>query len=139
VLILDTDTLTLVHAGHPKVLERRTSVPTSEIAISIVTRIEMLRGRFDFLLKAADGNHLLRAQRLLQLTDERLAEIVIIPFDARAATEFDRLRDDKKLKKIGRADLLIASIALAHQAMLVTRNRKHFRVVPGLALDDWTA
>jgi hypothetical protein len=29
----------------------------------------------------------------------------------RAAAEFDRLRAHKKLKKIGRADLLIASIA----------------------------
>jgi tRNA(fMet)-specific endonuclease VapC len=134
--VLDTDTLTLIHGGHPKVLERRQLVPSAEIAISIVTRVEMLRGRIEFLLKAADGDQLLRAQHWLQLTEERLAEIVTIPFDAAAMAEFDRLREDKKLKKIGRADLLIASIALAHRATLVTRNRRHFRPVAGLALDD---
>jgi tRNA(fMet)-specific endonuclease VapC len=99
----------------------------------------MLQGRFDFLLKAADGDQLRRAFALLQQTEERLAEIVTIPVDPAAAAEFDRLRQEPKVRKIGRADLLIASIALAHRATLVTRNRRHFRPVPGLAVDDWTA
>src|SRR5437763_1864782 len=83
---------------------------------------EVLRGRFDSLLKAADGEQLLRAQHWLHLTEQRLAQIVTVPFDATAADEFDRLRADRRLRKIGRADLLIASIALARRATLVTRN-----------------
>jgi tRNA(fMet)-specific endonuclease VapC len=39
--------------------------------------------------------------------------------------------------KIGRADLLVASIALANRATLVTRNLRHFREVPGLSLENW--
>ena len=54
-----------------------------------------------------------------------------------AAREFDRLRQHKKLKKIGRADLLIACITLAHRATLVTRNLKDFRQVPGLPIESW--
>jgi tRNA(fMet)-specific endonuclease VapC len=69
--------------------------------------------------------------------DRALAGFEIVPFDASASAEFDRLRSDKKLKKIGRADLLIACIALAHQATLVTRNLKHFEQVPGLRLENW--
>ena len=38
---------------------------------------------------------------------------------------------------MGRADLLIASIVLARQAILVTRNLRHFRQVPGLAIVNW--
>ena len=57
--------------------------------------------------------------------------------DAGFAAEFDRLRSHKKLVKIGRSDLLIASIALAHQATLVTRNVRHFRQVPGLNVENW--
>ena len=57
--------------------------------------------------------------------------------DTAAAAEFDRLRQNKKLTKIGRADLLIASIALAHRATLVTRNLLHFQQVPGLRLENW--
>ncbi|MBV9385010.1 MAG: type II toxin-antitoxin system VapC family toxin [Chroococcidiopsidaceae cyanobacterium CP_BM_ER_R8_30] len=46
----------------------------------------------------------------------------------------DRLRIIPKLQKIGRADLPIASIALANQAILVTRNLRHFKQIPGVKL-----
>ncbi len=35
-------------------------------------------------------------------------------------------------------DLIIASIALAHNAILVTHNTKEFSGVKALKLDDWT-
>ena len=41
---------------------------------------------------------------------------------------FNRIKIIKGLKKIGRADLLIASIALTHKAILVTRNVRHFKM-----------
>jgi len=50
---------------------------------------------------------------------------------------FDSLRKNKKLKKIGRRDLLIAAISLAERATLVTRNLKDFRHVPGLQVENW--
>jgi len=43
----------------------------------------------------------------------------------------------KELRKIGRADLLIASIALAKNATLVTRNVGHFKLIPGLKTVNW--
>ena len=56
---------------------------------------------------------------------------------AAVAAEFDRLRQIKKLKQIGRADLLAAGVALAHRAILATRNLRHFREVSGLRLENW--
>lgn len=38
---------------------------------------------------------------------------------------------------MGRADMLIACIALAHNALLVTRNTKDYKNVAGLRLDNW--
>lgn len=35
---------------------------------------------------------------------------------------------------IGMADSLIAGIVVAHRSVLLTRNRRHFERVPGLAL-----
>jgi tRNA(fMet)-specific endonuclease VapC len=136
--LLDTDTISHLFAAHPRVLTRRNNVPSSEIAITIVTRIEVLQGRFDFLLKAATGEELLRAQFWVDKTIQDLAKVEsVVAIDSAAAAEFDRLRLDKKLKKIGRGYLLITAIALANRATLVTRNVKDFRQVTGLQIENW--
>lgn len=135
--ILDTDALTLLDAGHAGLQQRRDRIDLPEVVTTVITRIEILRGRFDFVLKAADGPQLLRALQWLGRSEALLAQIPVIAFDDAAATEFDRMRQDRKLKKIGRADLLIASIALARRAVLVTRNLKHFQQVPGLQVENW--
>lgn len=135
--LLDTDILTYVHAGHPRVVERLRQLADPDVGTTIITKIELLRGRFDFVLKAASGSELLRAQQLLVRTEELLAQILIVPMDEASAVQFDRLRVIKRLRKIGRADLLISSIALAHRATLVTRNVRHFRQVPGLSVTNW--
>jgi len=133
---MDTDTFSLLCSGHPRVTARSLAA-TDTVTISVVTRIEALEGRFAFLLRAADGAELLRAQEWLRKTDANLTLFPIVPFDAAGAAEFDRLRENKKLKKIGRADLLIAAIALASRARLATRNLKDFRQVPGLRVENW--
>ena len=134
--LLDSDSVTLLAAGHPRVTERVLSA-TELVATTIITRIEVLRGRFEYLLKAADGGQLQRAQQLLEQSERDLAKLVLVPIKAAAAAEFDRLRQNKKLKNIGRADLLIACIALAEPATLITRNLRHFRQVPGLKMENW--
>src|SRR5262245_31036512 len=136
-IILDTDTLTFLLRDHVRVLTRiRES--TDEIAITIISRIEILQGRFATLLKAADGTELQRGQQRLDEAERALTRIpTVLPIDAGVAAEFDRLRQNKKLKKIGRADLLIAATTLANRATLVTRNLKDFRQVPGLQVENW--
>jgi len=70
-------------------------------------------------------------------SEELLRQIAVFPIDRVVADQFDRLRQNRKLKKIGRADLLIAATALAHEATLVTRNLRHFRQVSGLQVENW--
>lgn len=135
---LDTDTLSLAHAGNASIRARIARAGAVNVATTVITAIEILRGRQDFLLKASDGPQLLHAQELLTMSQELLQGIRLVPVDASAAAEFDRVRQVKKLNKVGRADLLIASIALAHRVVLVTRNTRHFELVPGLSLEDWT-
>jgi tRNA(fMet)-specific endonuclease VapC len=65
----------------------------------------------DFVLKADSKENLLRAQQHLTRAEELLEQIFIITIDANTANIFDQLRADSSLRKIGRADLLIASIA----------------------------
>lgn len=62
-----------------------------------------MRGRFDFVLKAATGTELIRAQQLLQRTEELLSQIFILPIDEAVIIQFDRLRSNTRFRKIGRA------------------------------------
>lgn len=135
--ILDTDTLTHLHAGHPQVVAHLQSLEDPDVGITVVTKLELLRGRFDFVLKAETGADVVRAQQLLARTEDLLAQLLILPLGVTAAAHFDRLRIQSRLRKIGRADLLIASISLAQNATLVTRNLRHFRQIPALKVVNW--
>lgn len=137
-ILLDTDIVSLYHAGHQRVTERIEKVdPGEAIGTTVITRAEILRARIDFLLKAADGEQLQRAQQRLDSSESLLNDLHIANVNAASAAEFDKLNKQKKLKRIGHADLLIASIVLANDATLVTRNLKHFRQIPHLHIENW--
>jgi tRNA(fMet)-specific endonuclease VapC len=128
--VLDTDTLTLLLQGKPKVLERRKQ-ETDEVVIAIVGRMEILQGRFASLFKAADGKELKRGQQRLDQAERDLRPFRVLSINDAVAAAFDRLRQVKRLKKVGRGDLLIAAIALASRATLVTRNVRTFKPCRG--------
>jgi tRNA(fMet)-specific endonuclease VapC len=135
-ILLDTDILSLILAGNAAAIARLHRAE-DDVAISVITKVEILRGRFDFLLKSSDGGQLQRAQTWLDQIEAELDGWNVVGVNAAVAVEFDRLRQIKKLKPIGRSDLLIACIALAHRASLVTRNLRHFREISGLILENW--
>ena len=56
-------------------------------------------------------------------TEAHLSRVTCVPFDQSAAATLDRVRDKTSLRKIGRADLLVASIAVSRRASPATRNR----------------
>ncbi len=135
-ILLDTDTLSLFNRGDPRV-RQRIQAAADTVGTTIVTRIEVLRARFDFLVKAANGDQLQRAQHWLDQSERDLRSFPIEAIDAAAANEFDRLSQLKGLRGVGRPDLLIASIALARRATLITRNVRHFRLIPNLKVENW--
>jgi tRNA(fMet)-specific endonuclease VapC len=65
---------------------------------------------------------------------ELLATLPILSFDARAADIAATLALDLRSQPIGTADLLVAAVALAHEAPLLTRNLREFSRVRGLEL-----
>lgn len=135
-ILLDTDIFSLLGTGNTHVHER-VSRAEDTVALTVITWIEVIRGRSESVLKAADGDQLQAAQQRLRSSRQQLAALEVVDIDASAAQEFERLLAHKKLKKVRRGDLLIASIALAKNATLVTRNIKDFEQVPGLRLENW--
>jgi tRNA(fMet)-specific endonuclease VapC len=136
--ILDTDTLTHLQKENPKVLEKlEKAEKDSLVGITIVTRAEVLRGRIEFLLKADNKDSLKKAQKLLLESEKLLTQLPVIQFEEESLSKFDELKGNSKFRKIGRADLLIASICLVNRAVLVTRNVKHFNRFPNLKVENW--
>jgi tRNA(fMet)-specific endonuclease VapC len=111
-------------------------IPAREIATTIITYEEQMRG---WLARAAQANsveRMLTAYARLQKHVETFKDIPVVAFDERAAGEFERLRQERI--RIGTMDLKIAAIALAHDAILLSRNRVDFGKVPSLRVEDWT-
>jgi tRNA(fMet)-specific endonuclease VapC len=99
-IILDTDTMTHFSYGKEKVRKKIESVGEDEhLAVTLITRNEMLRGRADSLLKAADEEELRKAMERFRQTEDMLADFLILPIDDEAITQFGRLRKDKKLRQ----------------------------------------
>ncbi len=135
-ILLDTDMLTLVFQGNTGVQERLRSAEES-VATTIITWMEILQGRFDSIFKAADADQLQRAHRRLLDSESQLRTLPINPIDESVAQQFEQLLRNKKLKKIGRGDLLIASFAVAKNATLAARNLRDFQRIPGLKAVNW--
>ena len=67
---------------------------------------------------------------------DSLNDFTVLDFDEGASQQFESLRQQKI--RIGTQDLRIASIVLATGGILVSRNRKDFRQVPNLTIEDWS-
>lgn len=62
-IVLDSDIVTLLSYGQTDKLQQRIAAvqEREELAVTIITRMEILRGRFDAILKAANEDELLKA------------------------------------------------------------------------------
>ncbi len=132
VSILDRDTIEAFNLGR-----RLASVPPEEVAVTIITYEEQMRGWFAFIAQARTTPQQIEAYRKLRRFITQFCQIALIDYTAGAAEEFEKLRQAKV--RIGTKDLRIAAICLANDAMLLTRNLKHFEQVPGLNAENWSA
>jgi len=137
-ILLDTDTVTLIGYGDAKVVAKLEASDSAEtVAVTLITRMEILRGRFDSVLKAANREELGKAVERMRSSETLLERFEVVYPDLAASEHFERPRTQKRLK-MHRADMLNACIALAHDALLVTRNVKDYRGVKDLRVEDWS-
>jgi tRNA(fMet)-specific endonuclease VapC len=105
--ILDTDILTHYALGHEKVGQKVNEAGGSgQLAVTVITRMEILRGRFESILKAADDGQLRLAMQRFQEAEGLLNSFLTVPVND-VARYFLMLRDNKKTKKIKRGDMLM--------------------------------
>ena len=134
--ILDTDCLTLFQMKNIAMLDRIQRTPPEQLATTIVSAEEQLRGRLLFVRRSENQKRLSQAYGYLQGTIGFFQNITVLEFTPEAEVIYWQL----KAQKInpGSRDLRIASIALSLNATVVTRNRKDFQQVPNLKFVDWS-
>jgi tRNA(fMet)-specific endonuclease VapC len=77
------------------------------------------------------------ATKRFRAAEEMLDGFELLYPHAASCRHFETLAQPKKGKKMGRPDMVIASIALAHDAVLVTRNLKDYEGIAGLHVENW--
>ncbi len=138
--VLDTDVLSITQVRTGEVYERLrvrlNTISPGSLYITIVTLEEQMRGWLSYISRAKSMAQQIQAYQRLQafLDDIRLRPV--LPFDDRAAAEFQRLRKAKI--RIGTMDLKIAAIVLSRDATLISRNLADFRQVHGRRVEGWT-
>ncbi len=138
--VFDTDHLTiLLRQGEPasaRLLERLGDVPPDDVATTIVSFQEHVAGWLSYLNGAGGDADVLRAYEELDSILRRFSKMNVLPFDEAALDRFKPIR--KQCRRVGTLDLRIAAIALTTDSTLLSRNLRHFRLVPGLRVEDWT-
>ena len=138
--VLDTDHMSALEWGSgaagQRLIARLNTLSEGEAATTIITFEEQMRGWLSVLARSRSLNEQVEAYRRLKQLLNNYLKIAVLEFDAKAATEFQRLKQSRI--RIGTMDLKIAAIALTHDATLLSRNLTDFRQVPGLKVEDWT-
>ncbi|MEG4348012.1 type II toxin-antitoxin system VapC family toxin [Microcoleus sp. A003_D6] len=138
--ILDTDHLSFIQRNGQEgkqILARLAAIEELEVAVTVITYEEQVRGRLNFLSKARTLDEQILAYKGLQQLALDYQSIVIIPFNRAAALEHQRLR--RVYSRLGNMDLKIAAITLINNATLLTRNKSDFGQVVELRIEDWSA
>jgi tRNA(fMet)-specific endonuclease VapC len=133
---LDTDTLSLYYEGNSVVRGHIDAHPTNELAITVLTVDEQLTGWYTLTRHAHRPEQVARAYDHLAQTVVRLARWRILPYTEQAVARVAQLKALRLNVRV--MDLRIAAVALEHGAIVVTRNLRDFRRVPGLTVDDWS-
>ena len=129
--LLDTNVCIAVIRQRPEsALRRLRGKQVGQVGLSTITLAELEFG-------AAKSQQPARARAALR---EFLLPLEVVPFDEAAADAYGTVRAamEKKGRPIGPLDTLIAAHALALGTVLVTKNTREFRRVPGLSVEDWS-
>ena len=128
--LLDTNVLSEVikKRPEPSVLARLREITPESVFTSVVCVTELRYGA-----RRRPG-----AQALWErIAREVLSRVRVLPFAERGALRAGDLLADIEGQPIGIEDVLIGATALVGSLTVSTRNIRHFRRLPGLAIECW--
>lgn len=133
--VADTDVLTLFAKGHPAVVRNVINHAADELAVTVISIEEQLRGWYAVLRRAKRRDLLSAAYQQLATDVSFVTSMTILPFPVPAILRYENLSALKL--NIGKMDLRIAAITLDNNGVLVTRNLRDFQRIPNLIVENW--
>ncbi len=135
IYILDTDHLSLYGRNHPTVIAKLLAAKV-QLTTTVINVEEQLRGRLAQIAEAKDGATKSSTYQRLAETVMLLSEFNILQYDAKSHEIYQALKAQRI--RVGTQDLRIASITLAYNGILLTRNVRDFDKIPGLTIQNWS-
>ena len=139
-IILDTDCMSLLQRENilvaSRLQENLDRFSPDDIYTTIISFEEQMRGWLSFVAKSKTLDEQVYAYDKLHSFLKIYRKTSVLDFDEKAAAIFQKLKSQKI--RIGTMDLKIASIAIANEAILISRNLSDFEQVPDLSVKDWT-
>jgi tRNA(fMet)-specific endonuclease VapC len=134
--VLDTDSVSLFQHGYPLVVQRADACSAGQLAVTVITVEEQLSGWYAELRRTKQRDQLAAIYLRMATTVQFLSRMQILPYSEAAMARVDQFKAAKL--NVAKSDLRIAAIVLEHGAILVTRNLRDFRRIPGLTIEDWS-
>jgi len=127
--ILDTDTCIYWLKGNENIEKNIIKHGLENIFITVITECELFYGAYKSL----------RKEKNLAVVEDMKERIQTIHTTEGIASMYGKIKADLETKgqTLDDADLLIASMAIAHNATLVTNNSEHFKRIRGLKTANW--
>lgn len=111
-------------------------INSSNIFVTIVSFQEQVKGWLNLINSNGNSASIIWAYQGLSDVIKYFNQVTVLDFDENAYQIFQNLKSQSI--RIGSQDLRIASIALAVNGIVVTRNQKDFSKIPNLIREDWT-
>jgi tRNA(fMet)-specific endonuclease VapC len=135
--ILDTDHISLFQRGNSNVTRKLRLIERREIAVTIVSYEEQVRGWLKVVSRSSsDFEQLTFGYGKLNESLDFYRTKTVLDFNTAASAQFQQLLSQKI--RTGTQDLRIAAIALSVGGTVVTRNQRDFQRVPDLRIEDWS-
>ena len=128
--LLDTNTCIQYLTGRSQaIIEKFKTTPRQNIYLCDVVKAELYYGAYRSQKK----------EQNLALYEFLFSHYISLPFNGESAKNYGEIRAElsKLGTPIGAYDLQIASIALAHNLILVTHNTREFNRVKLSHIEDW--
>lgn len=128
--LLDTCVISDFVKGESGTLLRLRQTPPADIAVSVVTVMEL---RYGLALNPQ------RAMTIEPVISSLLTSVEILIFGTPESEQAVQIRAALKSqgRPIGAYDLLIAARALGHGLLMITANQREYDRVPGLQTENW--